>query len=321
MTPPRKAMSLPARIGHERVGERAGAGEVRVDVDHLGAARLRLHHPLEPDGMGLGHVRAHDHDAVGVDEPAVRRWRRHARARFPDRERWRSVRYGPGSRSGWPERGEQLLDQVVLFVVQRGPAQAREPGGAPQDPALGVGLLPAAAAGVEHPVGHHLHGGVQVEVGPLGGARRPVAHLLFALRARHELGGGRALRAEPPPGDRRGGVALDLDDLLVLHEHLLGAAHGAVRAHGLGHPIGRRRARGCGFRARRLGRGPPAQPVGPDELPVDGPRPHERPHPFTHAHARSLRLARDRAVSVCAAQVPPARRKSPPLSLIAAKGT
>src|SRR6478735_2664254 len=50
-----------------------------------------------------------------------------------------------------PERGEQLLDQVVLFVVQRGPAQAREPGGAPQDPALGVGLLPAAAAGVEHP--------------------------------------------------------------------------------------------------------------------------------------------------------------------------
>jgi hypothetical protein len=37
-------------------------------VDNPGAPRLGLHHPLEADRMGLGHVRAHDHDAVGVDQ-------------------------------------------------------------------------------------------------------------------------------------------------------------------------------------------------------------------------------------------------------------
>jgi hypothetical protein len=48
------------------VGHGAGAGEARVDVDHLGAALLGLDHPLEPDRVLLGHVRAHDQDAVGV---------------------------------------------------------------------------------------------------------------------------------------------------------------------------------------------------------------------------------------------------------------
>ena len=152
MTPPRKAMSLPARIGHVRVGERAGAGEVRVDVDHLGAARLGLHHPLEPDGMGLGHVRAHDHDAVGVDEPV----RSVGGAAAP--ERGSQTGNGGGvSNTGLvldldrAQRGEQLLDQVVLFVVQRRPAEAGEPGGAAQDPALGVGRAASRGGGRRAP--------------------------------------------------------------------------------------------------------------------------------------------------------------------------
>ena len=66
MMPPRKAMSVPARIGHVEVGQRAGAGEPRVDVDDRRAARLGLHHPLEADRVGLGEVRALDDDAVGV---------------------------------------------------------------------------------------------------------------------------------------------------------------------------------------------------------------------------------------------------------------
>ena len=51
---------------HVHVGDRRGAGEPRVDVDDLRAARLGLHHPLEPDRVALGHVRALDDDAVGV---------------------------------------------------------------------------------------------------------------------------------------------------------------------------------------------------------------------------------------------------------------
>jgi hypothetical protein len=50
------------------VGQRAGPGEPRVDVEDLGTARLGLHHPLEADRMGLGHVRAHDDDAVGIGQ-------------------------------------------------------------------------------------------------------------------------------------------------------------------------------------------------------------------------------------------------------------
>ncbi len=51
---------------HEHVGECTRAAVVGIDVDHRRAARLGLHHPLERDGMGLGHVRALEHDQVGV---------------------------------------------------------------------------------------------------------------------------------------------------------------------------------------------------------------------------------------------------------------
>src|SRR5205085_6781189 len=45
-----------------------GAGVAGIDVNDGGAARLGLYHPLEPDGMGLGHVRALDDDAVRVGQ-------------------------------------------------------------------------------------------------------------------------------------------------------------------------------------------------------------------------------------------------------------
>ena len=53
---------------HVQVGDGAGAGEPRVDVDDLRAPRLGLHHPLEADRVALGHVRALDDDAVSVGE-------------------------------------------------------------------------------------------------------------------------------------------------------------------------------------------------------------------------------------------------------------
>ena len=64
--PPRNAMSVPARSGTCMSAHRARAREARVDMDHLRATLLRLDHPLEADGMALRHVRALDHDAVGV---------------------------------------------------------------------------------------------------------------------------------------------------------------------------------------------------------------------------------------------------------------
>ena len=56
----------PGAHRHEQVGDRAGPGEPRVDVDDRGAALLGLHDPLEPHRVALGHVRALDQDAVSV---------------------------------------------------------------------------------------------------------------------------------------------------------------------------------------------------------------------------------------------------------------
>jgi hypothetical protein len=61
-----------------------------------------------------------------------------------------------------------------------------------------------------------------------------------------------------PAGDRAVGVALDLDDPLVLDEDTLAAADRAVRAHRAGHPIGGSGAP-AGGGARGHGRRPAAK--------------------------------------------------------------
>ena len=59
-------MSLPARIGTCW----SASALVRVKRGStwmtFAPRALRLHDPLEADRVALGHVRAHDHDAVGV---------------------------------------------------------------------------------------------------------------------------------------------------------------------------------------------------------------------------------------------------------------
>src|SRR5207244_699959 len=56
----------PGSDGHVQVGHRARAREARIDMDYLRPAGLGFHDPLEADRVALGHVRAHDHDAVRV---------------------------------------------------------------------------------------------------------------------------------------------------------------------------------------------------------------------------------------------------------------
>ena len=61
----RPGADLDEDVGHGRCPRVA-----RIHVDHHGAALLSHHRPVEADRMGLGHVRAHDQDAVAVDEVA-----------------------------------------------------------------------------------------------------------------------------------------------------------------------------------------------------------------------------------------------------------
>src|SRR4029077_641055 len=157
-------------------------------------------------------------------------------------------------------------DQVVLFVVQGRAAEAGDPRGAAQRVPVRVGVLPAPAPGVEDPVGDHIHRRAQVELLPRGPVRRAVQHLLLPLRAGDELPAGRALRAQPPAGDRAVRVALDLDDLLVFDVHALRATDRAVRADRGDLPVGGFRTGRQGGRRRGFGRPAPAQLVWPRQL-------------------------------------------------------
>src|SRR6185437_6790972 len=167
------------------------------------------------------------------------------------------------------QRGEQLLDQVVLFVVQGGAAEAGEPEGPPGPVAVHV-PLPAVPAGGQDPIGDHVHRRIQVEVLKFGAERAAVSHLVYARASRGELQARRALGTEATAADRRIRVALDLDDLSVLHEHVLAAAHRAVRADRLDHRI--RGARPGLPELTAVGRGAEPAAVGPGELPVHRPR-------------------------------------------------
>src|SRR6185437_9209969 len=104
------------------------------------------------------------------------------------------------------QRGEQLLDQVVLFVVQGGAAEAGEPEGPPGPVAVHV-PLPAVPAGGQDPVGDHVHRRIQVKVLKFGAERAAVSHLVYPRASRGELQAGRSLgtQAAAAPRPRRSG--------------------------------------------------------------------------------------------------------------------
>src|SRR3954464_13926299 len=131
-------------------------------------------------------------------------------------------------------RGEQLLDQVVLLVVERGTAEVREAECAIDSMPVVVALLPALLAGRDRPLGDHVHRLVELELLPLGAAGPAISHLRQAAALLDELARGGALRAERALVDGRARVALDVDQLAVARVDDLAAADGAVRADRLG---------------------------------------------------------------------------------------
>src|SRR3954452_9516778 len=254
--------------------DRARAGEARVDVDHLGAAPLCLHHPLEADRMALGHVGAHDQDAVNVLQILLERRGPTSSERCPQT--------GNGGRVSYarlvldldePERGHQLLDRVVLLVVERGTAAVDNTQGPAQGAVLRVDLLPRAATRLYHAVGDHVHRLVQSQLLPVRAVGRAVLDPVLAQLAGDEVLGGRALRTQAAARDRAVRIALDLGDGAVLDVHLLAAADRAVGADRVDHAGCLRRARAQLARRLRLCR-PAARkriaPQLPDQRPVTG---------------------------------------------------
>ncbi len=110
------------------VAQRRHAGVARVDVDQGRALGLRLHRPAEADGMGLGHVRAHEQDAVAVREVLLVVGGRAAAERRAQTGHRGAMSY-PGlilDGDHAQSAAEQLLDQVVLLVVDRRPAEGSD---------------------------------------------------------------------------------------------------------------------------------------------------------------------------------------------------
>src|SRR5207253_2252138 len=83
--------------------------------------------PLEADRVVLGHVRAHDDDAVGVLEILLEVRRTASPERGPQTGDRRAVSYaGLVLDLDDAERRHQLLDEVVLLVVERRTAEVAD---------------------------------------------------------------------------------------------------------------------------------------------------------------------------------------------------
>ena len=113
-----------------------------------------------------------------------------------------------------PSGGEELLDQVVLLVVERGAAEVGEPERAR---AAGAPSPRACSSHVRARVATTRSAIMSIAVSRSSSSHSravgaPVLDPVLAHRAVHELLGRRPLRAEPAARDRAVGVALDLDD-------------------------------------------------------------------------------------------------------------
>ena len=128
----KRRCQMPARIADPPGRLALVPRKARVDVDHLRAALTSLHHPLVSDRVVLGHVRAHNQDAVRVGEILLECRCPASSERGPQTGDRGAVSY-PGLVLDlhYPKRRHQLLDQVVLLVVERCPAEIGDTRGAP----------------------------------------------------------------------------------------------------------------------------------------------------------------------------------------------
>src|SRR5689334_871728 len=137
--------------------------------------------------MALGHVRTFDDDAVAVLQVLLERGRSASTEGCPQTGNGGAVSYARLVLDlDRAECGEELLDEEVLLVVERRATEVREAQRPADLLALELGL-PALAAALDHPVGDHVHRGVEREVLPLGPVRPAVPDAVLAGVAGREL--------------------------------------------------------------------------------------------------------------------------------------
>src|SRR5713101_950843 len=130
--------------------------------------------------------------------------------------------------------GEELLDQVVFFIVERRPTEMRHRSGVHHPFAVTL-FLKGAFPGVPDALGDHIHRRLEVQVLPCGRVRPPILDLSLPARVRQELETVRAFGAEPPARNRRLRVTFNGDQLSVLVINKLPTTDGTIGTNRAGH--------------------------------------------------------------------------------------
>src|SRR5439155_13710065 len=127
-------------------------------MDDLRALLPGFDHEAEPDRVRLGHVGAHNEHAVAMLEVLLEGGGGSASEGGAQTGHRSAVSYaGLVLDSHDPQVVEQLLDEVVLLVVQRGPAQVGHGEGVVKDVSLVVPLHKGGFTGVPDQLRDALH--------------------------------------------------------------------------------------------------------------------------------------------------------------------
>ncbi len=150
----------PRAQGHMKIREGGRAGESGVNVNDRRPALPGLNHEPEPDRVVLRHIGAHDHDAVAVREVLKEGSRAAASQSGAQTGHRGGVSYAGLilHRRDTEAGGEELLDEVILFVVQGRAAQVPDRQCPIDEVALLVTLLKGRVPRRLHPPRDALHG-------------------------------------------------------------------------------------------------------------------------------------------------------------------
>ena len=120
---------------------------MRVYVDYLRAFLAGAHDEAEADRVGLGHVGAHDEHAIAILKVFLECGGGSPAEGGAQTGHRCAVSYaGLVLDCHHAQVGEELLDEVVFFVVQGGPAQVRHGSGVVEEVAFLVALLESGVA-------------------------------------------------------------------------------------------------------------------------------------------------------------------------------
>ncbi len=199
--PAQKRQVAPGSDRHPDVGQRAGAGETRVHMDHRRALFFGVHDPAKTHRVRLGHGRALDQDAVGVRQILLGGGGATAAERGAQTGHRAGMSYPRLVRNRHHPQagGEQLFDQVIFLVVQCGAAQMRD-GGCVVDRATVFIPHKGSTACFPNAIRHHVHRSIQIQVLPVAPAGGTIADARQAVRLGKQVGSWQRLWDRASPG-------------------------------------------------------------------------------------------------------------------------